>query len=362
MAEHRVEAGRTLMVSGPASATLLEGEAQVLGAPLRPGERITIRRWRLLPIYAVKPSKVGVELGSGGGVEEYAGSTIPQAWWEASNRLVSHSKLKPLTVAILGGVDVGKTSFTVFLANRGLQEGLRVSVVDGDVGQSDLGPPCTLGSAQLSKPVFDLFFVKPERLEFAGSTTPSKVGGRMVEALRRLCLQELERSNLVVLNTDGWVAGGEAEAFKVKLTLRVGAEVAVGLQASGELEPILERLEGEGVEVLRLPASPRVRVRSRSERRELRWQAYTKYFGQASLRSLNLQQVKVSGGEPKPGAILALYGPARRLLGIGVLLAYHPQRETLKILTPAKGFIGEVEVGEVLADFTLQSHARLLQR
>ncbi|MHC1564234.1 MAG: Clp1/GlmU family protein [Candidatus Hecatellaceae archaeon] len=365
MPELKIEAGKTLMVSGPASTMLLEGEAHILGAPLKPGEKVTIRRWRLLPVYAVENCRLKVELGSGGSLDKYDGSTIPEGWWKAARRIVEAAGLKPLTVAVLGGVDVGKTAFTVFLANQALKGDVKVSIVDGDVGQSDLGPPCTLGAAQLGKPVFDLFFVSPERLEFAGSTTSSKVRGRLLEALKRLYSEEKQRSRLVVLNTDGWISGDGAEAYKVSLVKAVEAEVAVGLQTSGELEPVLERLEAGGLQVVRLPASPKVRARSRGERRGLRWQSYAKYFAEASTRSLSLQQVKVSGlPEPKPGVILALYAPpGRKLLGIGVALAYNRKRETLKVLTPIKGFVGEVEIGEVLPDFTLAGSSRLrLQR
>lgn len=355
-----VEAGKTLMVSGPALAMLLEGEAHILGAPLRSGDKVTIRRWRLLPIYAVKNCRVKVELGSEGSLAEYDGSTIPQGWWEAASRITETSKFKPLTVAVLGGIDVGKTAFTVFLANRAVVEGLKVSVVDGDVGQSDLGPPCTLGSVQLETPIFDLFFIRPERLEFAGSTTPSKVKGRLLEASKRLCAQERERSRLVVLNTDGWILGDMAEAYKVSLVRAVRAEAIVGLQSLGELEPILEKLEVEGLLVVRLPVSSKVKARSRGERRELRWQAYTKYFAGASIRSLSLHHIRVSGlMEPKPGAILALYAPPGRLLGIGITLAYNRRREALKILTPVKGLVGKVEIGEVLPDFASSSPLRL---
>lgn len=341
------------MVSGPASLRLVRGEAHILGAPLSLGLKVTVRRWRMLPLYAVKDCEVEVERGPESRLEEYAGSTIPEGWWREAGLLAEKAASTPQTAVVLGGIDVGKTTFTVFLANRALLEGLRVSVVDGDVGQSDLGPPCTLGSAQLTTPVFDLFFVQPERLEFAGSTTPSKVRGKLLEVLKRMCRAERQRSRLVILNTDGWISGEEAENYKVELARAVEATTVLGLQAEGELEPILRRLEEEGFSTVRLPASPKVRVRSRSERRDLRWQAYTKYFSAATLRSLSLEQVRLSGLKPQPGAILALYGPAGRMLGIGVLVSL-THCKTLKILTPAKGFVEKVEVGEVLPDFMLK--------
>ena len=362
MPEVEVEAGETLIVSGPASIRLLAGEAQILAAPLSLEDRVTIRRWRRLPIYCSKPSRVEVGLGSGGSINKVRGSTIPAEWWEASNRIIEALE-KTQLVAVVGGVDVGKTTFTVFLCNRALTSGLKVSVVDGDLGQSDIGPPCTVGSALLSRPVFDLFFVKPERLVFVGSVTPAKVKGRLLEALKELCGFERGRASLVVLNTDGWISGDGAESFKVELVRSVEADWVVALQSAGELESILKGLEGLEGRVLRVPSSPAVRPRSRGERRELRWQAYNKYLAGASILNLKLERLKISGGQPSPGCILGLYSlKPRRLLGIGVALACDQRRGTLKVLTSAKGSIGEIMVGEALPDFTVKPRPELSQR
>ena len=188
---------------------------------------------------------------------------------------------------------------------------------------------------------------------FVGSTTPSKVGSRLLEALKELCSFERQRSQLVVVNTDGWVSGGEAEELKVKLVCEVESEWVVGLQLSNELEPILGKLESK-IKVLRLPASPAVRLRSRGERRDLRWQAYSKYLAGASILNLKAGRVKILGGKPSPGAILGLYGSDENFLGIGVVLVYNDRKGFLKILTPVKGFIDRIVVGEVLPDFTLK--------
>ncbi|RLI35841.1 hypothetical protein DRO53_00190 [Candidatus Bathyarchaeota archaeon] len=354
MSEVEAASNETLTVSGPATVTLLAGKAEVLGAPLTPERKITVRRWRLLPIYCLEASRFRVELGSGGELSKHPRSTVPERWKAAAGEILEKAEKEGLLTAVLGGVDVGKTTFTVYLSNRALASGLTVSVVDGDVGQSDLGPPCTVGSSQLSHPVFDLFFVKPERLVFVGSTTPSRVEENLVKGLRELCSFERRRSKLVVMNTDGWISGGDAEGFKVRLVEAVEADVVVGLQSSQELESILSRLEGK-VEVVRLPAAPLVRPRSRSERRGLRWQAYNKYLMGASILNLKVSRVKVSG-KPTPGAIVGLYAskPERRLLGIGVILAWQRQRGALKILTAVKGLVGEVVVGEVLPDFCIR--------
>jgi polynucleotide 5'-hydroxyl-kinase GRC3/NOL9 len=358
----RVEAGKTLIVSGPASVSLEEGETQIFGAKISVGERITVRKWRILPIYCAKDSTLKVEASSEGSTQTYEGNTIPPQWWKASEKIVEklRNEGKPALLAIIGGVDVGKTSLTVFLANRLLEAGFKVRVIDGDVGQSDIGPPCTIGSAQISRPIFDLFFVKPDKLAFAGSVTPAKVTGRILAAVEGLCGFCLKNADVTLLNTDGWISGEGADEYKVKLIKASKASLIIALQSSDELKLLIRRLEAEGFNVLKLPLSPVVRSRSRSERRELRWQAYRKYLIDATIRSLPVAKI-TSNHKPTLGAVVALYGSQpRRLLGLGIILSHNKRTDSLKILTPVKGFIDKVEVGETLVDFsTLKPKAHL---
>jgi polynucleotide 5'-hydroxyl-kinase GRC3/NOL9 len=80
---------------------------------------------------------------------------------------------KPLTLFLLGGVDVGKTHTVTALANRFYERGLTVAVVDADVGQSDIGPPCCIGRGILERKIRQLSEVPLHSLYFVGTTSPS---------------------------------------------------------------------------------------------------------------------------------------------------------------------------------------------
>ncbi|MBC7129837.1 hypothetical protein H5T51_01275, partial [Candidatus Bathyarchaeota archaeon] len=112
-----IQKGKTLLVDGPASVTLLSGEVEVFGHLIKLNERVVIRDGKRMPFTANQPSSLEVSLGENACIEEYEGSTIPLSWIQAWECLM-HVKEKPGIAVILGAPDSGKTSFCTYLANR----------------------------------------------------------------------------------------------------------------------------------------------------------------------------------------------------------------------------------------------------
>ena len=48
-------------------------------------------------------------------------------------------------VLVIGATDVGKSTFCRFLVDSAVDRGLKTVFVDTDVGQSQIGPPTTIG-------------------------------------------------------------------------------------------------------------------------------------------------------------------------------------------------------------------------
>jgi len=124
-----IEQGKTLLVDGPASVNFISGYVEVLGAPLKLGEKIVIRDAKRMPFEVKKKAEFSIKLGEGAGMEEIEGSTIPQSWRDAAEKLLTFEK-SPFTVMILGKVDAGKSGFCMFLANMALRNKLKVAIVD----------------------------------------------------------------------------------------------------------------------------------------------------------------------------------------------------------------------------------------
>jgi polynucleotide 5'-hydroxyl-kinase GRC3/NOL9 len=285
-----VQGGNTVIISGPASATVLEGIVSVLGGNLIVEEKIVVRRGKSLPLEAEETSVLEIVLGADANVYDMEGSTIPDSWRTVVEDALSRPK--PCTVMVLGDIDSGKTSFSTYLINKSLKSQGKPAIVDVDLGQSDVGPPTSIGFSVISEPISDLFSAKPAAIIFTGRTSSNGITQQVVSDLMSIMKQIPEGAvDLTVINTDGWIKGDGAYAYKTGLIRKVNPNLVAGIQRNAELEPLLHSVEEEGFHVLRAVTSSAVKRRDRDERRELREQSYKKYLGNPTMRNLHLNWI-----------------------------------------------------------------------
>jgi len=312
-----VKKGTTLLVDGPASVSLLSGKISVLGAPLQISEKLIVREGKRLPLWVKKRVTLELMLGEGASVNEVDEGTVASSWDEAAKEILSLKK--PVTVMVVGGMDSGKTSFCTFLVNEAVMKKWRTSVIDADLGQSDVGPPSTVGFNFVTEPVKDLFDIDARDAVFVGSTSPSGSINKVIEGLIQLKDRVMEAGvDFLVINTDGWVEGEEAAAYKVQLAEKVGPSAVVGMQKGNELTPILDALHDVKVFVMDSPQL--IQPRSREKRKLLRELSYKKYLKGAKMQSLSLSWVKVKDSLFGTGGPL----PRKRLERLTNLLGTRP--------------------------------------
>jgi polynucleotide 5'-hydroxyl-kinase GRC3/NOL9 len=298
-----VEDGKTLLVDGPASVALLSGKVSILGAALKAGEKIVIREGKRVPFGVSKKATFDLMLGEGAYLEEIDGDAVPPSWEKASKETLSLKK--PVTVMVLGGVDSGKTSFCTYLANEALRKNWKVGVIDADLGQSDIGPPSTIGFNRIAAPVRDLFEIRAENAYFVGLTSPSGAVDRVIEGLAELKSRALKTDvDFLIINTDGWVEGEDAAKYKIRLTERVSPSVVVGIRQGDELTPILTALKE--TKIIAIDSPQVVHRRNREKRKILRELSYKKYLKQAKVQSFALNWIKVEGAPIGTGKPLAM--------------------------------------------------------
>ena len=287
-----VSKGKTLLVDGPASLGLLKGNVRVLGAALKVGEKIVIREGKRMPFEVRRRATFDLTLGETASVEEVEGGTVPTSWENASKDIVSDSR--PVTVMVMGGVDSGKTSFCVYLANKALEKTWKVAVIDADLGQSDLGPPSTIGFGHVTESIKDLFEMGAENAYFVGLTSPSRAVSHVLKGITTLkSMISGSDVDLLIVNTDGWIEGEDAADYKVQLVERIAPDVVVGMQKGIELKSILTSLKETRAFAVESP--PAILKRSREKRKILRELGYRKYLKEAKVRVFSLGWVDVQG-------------------------------------------------------------------
>jgi polynucleotide 5'-hydroxyl-kinase GRC3/NOL9 len=290
-----VEKGKTLLVDGPASVTLCSGEVEVFGSALTVTSRVVIREGKRLPFVVLEKAVLDISVGDKAAAEEVEGSTIPSTWTESAKQLLELQN-KTAIAMVLGTVDSGKSSFCTYLVNRILADKRRVGVLDGDLGQSDVGPPSTIAYAIASKPLADLFDLQARSAFFLGETSPGSVTDEMIRDLSLLKKEIISKDlDFLIVNTDGWTEGECAVNYKLRLVEELNPDLVFSIHQQDELAPIMNGLGKFKTVLVESPSA--IRQRDRDKRKSLRELGYKKYLRTPRVQSLSLNWVKVEGDE-----------------------------------------------------------------
>jgi polynucleotide 5'-hydroxyl-kinase GRC3/NOL9 len=346
-------------VDGPASIEILSGKAEVFGKPLREPQKIMVREGKRKPFYATEPLTLNILLGANAALQEVEGNTIPQSWNKPA-QTIQPLKLKPIIVMVIGASDAGKSSFCTYLLNKLVQGNHKVGVLDGDLGQSDIGPSATVGYAVAETPVTELGNLRMQNGFFVGVTSPVNAVNKAVQGLCAMMKELQEKQpDYIIINTDSFITGDVAVNYKFSLIRELKPNMVIGVQRKDELEPIVSCLGGGGVMVVE--PSPSVCMRSLEKRKALRERTYAKYLKLAKLQCIPMSQLIVEPRsdvprtmDPAKGMLVGLYGRGTKFLGIGVLRAINPMRKTLKIETAVSTKPTRLVLGKVLLDKKLQ--------
>jgi polynucleotide 5'-hydroxyl-kinase GRC3/NOL9 len=225
-----------------------------------------------------------------------------KAWNQAAESLAA----QPGLAMLLGASDTGKSSLAALLANHLLGAGIRVAVVDADIGQSDIGPPGTVGMGLPAKPIRRLADVTLEDAYFVGSNSPE---GHSLSLLVG-CAQMVARARdlgaeAIILDTTGLVHGRGARVLSHFSRDLLRPDFVVALEREGELEHLLRPMATvPGLNLIRLRASPRAQLRSRQQRKSARERAFRSHLAGARTLELPLDRVNL---------LRTIYGTGRRL-------------------------------------------------
>src|SRR3989454_1706090 len=267
-----LQKSHTLLLKGPAWIRARKGDVQCFAAPIQSDDWIIIEEPRQEPFYATDDAVREIRRGPGSSWTVVPESTVPSAWSEAADIV----KRQRGVCVIIGEVDSGKSSLCTFLANKCLEEPGKVGVVDADVGQADIGPPTTISSSVVQAPIIGLHKAAAEISFFVGDTSPSFVPDKVVTLATRLKKQMTRSADIVLVNTDGWLAEFNALRHKQLLIEEIQPDLVIGLSRTDEvIDPLLDRAKFAS---LRLPSSPFARIRSKEERKKAREAGYRRFL------------------------------------------------------------------------------------
>ncbi len=198
------------------------------------------------------------------------------------------------TVLFLGATDVGKTALI-----RALHERVGGQIVDGDVGQSWIGPP---GVISLGTPA------GMAAGYFVGDISPR---GHLLQVATGVCLMAQRAERPCLIDTDGYIADGAARAYKAELINLIKPDLLVLLQRGHELD-YYKLYAQKGIGVIDLAVSHGGQ-KTREERIAMRERAFRHYFRSATLREWRLEEIRFERGLLGHGEPLELEGLSKVL-------------------------------------------------
>lgn len=284
-------AEEVLLVRGPATVRTESDGWSALGAILKAGTSIVVRKNKVLPFESSRPdSSILLTLGEGADHQLSSGKVGSRIWEGVKERVFSSP---PKRLLVVGENDSGKSTLTTFLINTAISTGLKVGVVDGDVGQGDLAPPCCIGSTVIKKQLFDLRDVQGEYFAFIGITSPYLVEELVIKSVDGLRKKVEEKGlDLCIINTDGYVGNGGVE-YKLRLAHKLKPDIIVHT-GGDEKDPLFKRMVEEfGYDKVIVAARPEEVSKRPSERSERRLAQYRNFLRYSRRMKVNLENLNV---------------------------------------------------------------------
>ena len=206
-----------LLVKGPLEIST-HGEASILGKDVS-DRKIFLDDKKVWPVETKSSCDVLLsrDLQKGDEAGEFWTSDSRDAgtriWDDVIYTIFSVRAVLPESILVVGPTDSGKTTLSTYIINHAIKEGLRPAVIDADIGQGDMAPPCAIGCGVVQSQILDLREVTSNFFSFVGSINPTGYE-RLIARSVGLLLNKLTKKdrdsygvNLVVINTDGYVAG-----------------------------------------------------------------------------------------------------------------------------------------------------------
>lgn len=278
--------------------------------------------------------------------------SAPKEWYDLLDVLKEEKGI----AILLGATDTGKSTLAKFLIFNLCKQGLKVALVDADIGQSFLGPPATIGfSIFKSDPTWELILSPPE-IFFVGSTTPQECFPIHLKGVKRMVDKAASHGvDAILVDTTGFALGEKGVELKRRKIDLLSPRFIFALQKSDELEPILEHYKENPLpRIVRLPLSEQVRPRSMEERRVYRTNKFQEYFKHAIIQESAIENIQIEGevldpnGDVLPldwalkinGLLIGLKDSNDETLALGLIKHFFEEKKILRVFTPVREIQG----------------------
>lgn len=301
MSIQKINKSEIFLLCGPANVKVNSGSVSVIGAEFDEGKAFNVPTGKRVPVEILSPGELEIKLSDTGKIERLEKRTIPGLWDELAEKILKEQRRK---ILILGEVDTGKSFFTTYISNKLIKNKVTVGVLDCDVGQSDVGPPGTLGLAICEKEFLFLSSQPADEIFFIGSLSPGLHLTSFITGIDKLTTYAITKTDFLIIDTTGWVQGDGGRQVKQSKIDIIQPDLIILLQRDKELEHLVRTVPPDNV--FRLPVSKKASNTSQGDRKTLRELVSINYFKDSKRYSVSLDKIKTERSYFKSGYELKL--------------------------------------------------------
>lgn len=279
-------------------------------------------------------------------------------WEEVADKILVEG---PSIILVLGDIDTGKTIFCQYLGYKLLQAKREVCFIDGDIGQSTISPPATIGIKVLTSDIKDIENIVATNFYYVGSVSPQ---GHLLQLLTgvKLAVEKAYSNNYVLIDTTGLVKQSIGNELKIQKINLIKPHFLIAIQRNEELQPILKNFyDNFSINVMKLSPSKYVRVKTRVQRRINRQDKFKAYFKKSNLQELDLKTKglfgEVHSWQGLKDSILnrrliGLCDKEGQTVGLAIIERFDFRRKLLYILSPIDNVSGvkSIQFGSIFLD------------
>jgi polynucleotide 5'-hydroxyl-kinase GRC3/NOL9 len=223
----------------------VRGECEILGVKFR-NTFITYQNNKYIPIEKNTDTVISLKKGKNyfnlEKNSKYDQDQIGTNIWDSIIECILNANRK--RIIIIGPSDTGKSTLTLFIANKLLNKGLRPLIIDSDIGQGELSPPTCIGSTILSKQTIDLSRVNPYYVNFIGDIQPVGYESRIINCIKNSYDKLNKNSNITIINTDGFVDNNENN-YKIDLIKKIDPDCIICMRENNQTIDLFDIIREE---------------------------------------------------------------------------------------------------------------------
>ena len=285
----KIPEGTNLLVKGPCKILIESGLIDIFGKDFHGNDIVEIPSGKVYPIKIL----IETELKFIGECQKTRVKELFTESWLKAIEIVRERvrEKKPLKVLVLGFCDVGKSSFTITLANTLFDDGIKVGIVDSDIGQAKIGIPGIISGAILDKKRVSMDELLPTTFYFIGDNTPA---GHLLQVLIGVDKVTMELikigAEIVIIDTTGMVFGGPARALKMGKISLMNPDLVITIERENELYHLKSLIPKD--KLIEVKSPPKIKKIPREIRINRRREKIIEFFKEHEKMALKLDDLK----------------------------------------------------------------------